>query len=58
MVRYARHCVCYVESFQMSGIIMGLACVRNVRVVMPTFLQVAHFQGTGGILDNTTGQLP
>ena len=30
MVRYARHCVCYVESFQMSGIIMGLACVRMV----------------------------
>ena len=22
MVRYARHCVCYVESFQMSGNIM------------------------------------
>ena len=40
MVRYARHCVCYVESFQMSGSIMGLACVRMVmglacvRVVM------------------------
>ena len=32
MVRYARHCVCYVESFQMSGNIMGLACVRVVMV--------------------------
>ena len=30
MVRYARHCVCYVESFQMSGNIMGLACMRMV----------------------------
>ena len=28
MVRYARRCVCYVESFQMSGNIMELACVR------------------------------
>ena len=37
MVRYACHCVRYVESFQMSSDIMGLACeggdgVRAVRV--------------------------
>ena len=32
VVRYAHHCVCYVESFQMSGNIMGLACVRMVMV--------------------------
>ena len=32
VVQYALHCVCYVESFQMSGTIMGLACVRVVRV--------------------------
>ena len=30
MVRYACHCVCYVKSFQMSGNIMGLACVSSV----------------------------
>ena len=30
MFRYARHCACYVDSFQMSGNIMGLACVRMV----------------------------
>ena len=24
MVRYACHCDCYVESFQMSGIVIGL----------------------------------
>ena len=27
MVRYARHCVCYVNRFKKSGNIMGLACV-------------------------------
>ena len=30
MVRYSHHYVCYVESFQMSGTIMGLQCVRMV----------------------------
>ena len=29
MVRYARHCVCYVESFKMSSNIMGLASLVN-----------------------------
>ena len=33
MAQYARHCVCYVERFQMSSNIKGLACVRMVRVV-------------------------
>ena len=37
MVQYARHCVCYVESFQTSGTIMGLARVRMVRVVMTLY---------------------
>ena len=34
VVRYARHYVCYIESFQMSGNVKELQRVRVVRVVM------------------------
>ena len=51
MVRYARHCVCYVESFQMSGTIMGLACVRMVMELacvrmVQTYIHTDRLTGT------------